>query len=237
MNITQSFISNIKKLAKKIQVELGVKHTQALELAAREVGFPNYHSLLQHSKKANNHRANIVNANKGMDGVNQEFAMAQGNRGKQLNPNQNSSLLVIFDDDLMVNELEYEGTTPKLIRRNFKAEYLDKGFATDIGARILSFAEVKHRDLDIGYGSQLHQWGYICVEFLRNRNNPWTIEDANEIAKERIGSKFGSCYREFFFIDGEYVNNHVYDERTTALDLENDRQYHPAIDGYHDNYS
>lgn len=51
MNITQSFISNVKKLAKKIQVELGVKHTQALELAAREVGFPNYHSLLQHSKK------------------------------------------------------------------------------------------------------------------------------------------------------------------------------------------
>lgn len=45
MNITQSFISNVKKLAKKIQVELGVKHTQALELAAREVGFPNYHSL------------------------------------------------------------------------------------------------------------------------------------------------------------------------------------------------
>ena len=40
----------------------------------------------------------------------------------------------------MVNELEYEVATPKLIRRNFKAEYLVKGFATNIGAMILSFA-------------------------------------------------------------------------------------------------
>lgn len=237
MNITQSFISNVKKRAKKIQVESDIKRTQALELAAQEVGFPNYHALLRHSKQANNHQANIVNANKGMDGVNREFAMAQGNRGKQLNPNQNSSLLVIFNDDLMVNESEYEGTTPKLISRNFKTEYLDKGFATDIGARILSFAEVKHRDLDIGYGSRLHQWGYICVEFLRNKNNPWTIEDANEIAKKRIGSNIGSCYREFFFIDGVYVNNHINDERTLALALADDIQYCPAIDGYYDNYS
>ncbi|WP_300357509.1 hypothetical protein [uncultured Pseudoalteromonas sp.] len=237
MNITKSCISNIKKRAKKIQVDLDIKHTQALELAAKEAGFPNYYALLQHSKKANNHKANIVNANKGMDGVNKEFAMAQGNRGTQLNPNQYSSLLVTFDDDLMVNELEYEGTTPKLIRRNFKTEYLDKGFATAIGARILSFAEVKHRNLDIGYGSKLHEWGYICVEFLRNKNNPWTVEVANKIAKERIGSKFGSCYREFFFIDGKYVNNHIDDERNLALDLGDDIQYCPAIDGYHDYFS
>ena len=81
MNITKSFISNIKKRAKKIQVDSDIKHTQALELATKEAGFPDYYALLQHSKKANNHKANIVNANKGMDGVNKEFAMAQGNRG------------------------------------------------------------------------------------------------------------------------------------------------------------
>ncbi|HGF5226167.1 TPA: hypothetical protein ACF37M_003404 [Vibrio parahaemolyticus] len=53
MNITQSFLSNVKKRAKKIQVESDIKHTQALELAAQEVGFPNYHALITHSKRAN----------------------------------------------------------------------------------------------------------------------------------------------------------------------------------------
>lgn len=125
--------------------------------------------------------------------------MAQGNKGKQLNPNQKSSLLVVFDDDLVVYEHEYKNNTPRLVQHNFQTEYLDKGFATDIGARILSFAEVKNRDLDIGYGARLHQWGYTCIEFLRSKGNPWTIEDANIIAQKRIGSKIGSCYREFFF--------------------------------------
>ena len=56
---TKSFISNIKKRAKKIQVDSDVKHTQALEVAAKEAGFPNYYALLQHSKKANNHKASF----------------------------------------------------------------------------------------------------------------------------------------------------------------------------------
>lgn len=236
MNITQSFISNVKKKANKIKVELGVKHTQALELAAQEVGFPNYHSLLKRSKKANNCKTHIVNTDK--DGVNDEFTIDHGNRGKQLNPNQKSSLLVIFDDDLVINKIEFEGPSHKLISRNFKTEYLDKGFAAEIGARIPSFDEVKHRDLDIGYGSKLHEAGYICIEFLRNKDNPWTIEDANQVAQERIGSKLGhSCYRDFFFINGEYINNHLHDEMIRRLDLENDIQYHPAIDGYYDDYS
>lgn len=67
-----------------------------------------------------------------------------------------------------------------------------------------------------------------CIEFLRSKDNPWTIEDANTIAQKCIGSKFGSCYREFFFIN---------DETTERLALGNDIQYPPAIDGYHDNYS
>lgn len=37
-----------------------------------------------------NNAANQQNANKGMEGVNKQYAQAQGNRGKQMNPNQNS---------------------------------------------------------------------------------------------------------------------------------------------------
>ena len=32
--------------------------------------------------------ANQKNPNKGFDGVNRQFAQAQGNKGKQMNPNQ-----------------------------------------------------------------------------------------------------------------------------------------------------
>lgn len=37
--------------------------------------------------KQNNHRADIVNANKGTPGTNKTFDKNQGNRGAQLNPN------------------------------------------------------------------------------------------------------------------------------------------------------
>jgi hypothetical protein len=35
-----------------------------------------------------NHQANQQNANKGTNGVNRQYAQSQGNREKQLNPNQ-----------------------------------------------------------------------------------------------------------------------------------------------------
>lgn len=38
--------------------------------------------------KQPNHEADIVNANKGTPGTNITYDQAQGNRGKQLNPNQ-----------------------------------------------------------------------------------------------------------------------------------------------------
>ena len=40
------------------------------------------------TNKSSNHQADIKNANKGTKGSNTDFAKAQGNRGKQLNPNQ-----------------------------------------------------------------------------------------------------------------------------------------------------
>ena len=38
--------------------------------------------------KQSNHEADIVNANKGTSGANTAYDKNQGNRGKQLNPNQ-----------------------------------------------------------------------------------------------------------------------------------------------------
>lgn len=40
------------------------------------------------SKKQANHESNIGNANKGTPGTNKTYDKSQGNRGKQLNPNQ-----------------------------------------------------------------------------------------------------------------------------------------------------
>jgi hypothetical protein len=42
---------------------------------------------MQMSKKAN-HNADIKNPNKGTDGTNKTYDQNQGNRGKQMNPNQ-----------------------------------------------------------------------------------------------------------------------------------------------------
>lgn len=38
--------------------------------------------------KPQDNSANLRNANKGVDGTNRQYDQAQGNRGKQLNPNQ-----------------------------------------------------------------------------------------------------------------------------------------------------
>lgn len=42
----------------------------------------------QKSSTNNNNHANQKNSNKGTNGVNEQYAKVQGNRGKQLNPNQ-----------------------------------------------------------------------------------------------------------------------------------------------------
>ncbi|WP_259398844.1 MULTISPECIES: hypothetical protein [unclassified Pseudoalteromonas] len=40
------------------------------------------------SNQNNNHKANQGNSNKGTSGNNPAYAKVQGNRGKQMNPNQ-----------------------------------------------------------------------------------------------------------------------------------------------------
>jgi hypothetical protein len=41
------------------------------------------------SDQNNNHKSNQGNSNKGTSGTNPAHAKVQGNRGKQINPNQN----------------------------------------------------------------------------------------------------------------------------------------------------
>ncbi|OWY06310.1 hypothetical protein B6V76_00435 [Thioclava sp. IC9] len=49
------------------------------------------HMPMEHTMKKPNHAANMKNANKGTPGQNQTHAKNEGNRGKQLNPNQRPS--------------------------------------------------------------------------------------------------------------------------------------------------
>ena len=42
------------------------------------------------NSKQNNHKSNQANSNKGTSGTNAANSKVHGNRGKQLNPNQNS---------------------------------------------------------------------------------------------------------------------------------------------------
>ena len=236
--ITQTFLSNIKKHAKTLKIEKNISHVAALELSVQKAGFPSYHALLTRHKKENNHEANIMNANKGFDGVNITYAKAQGDRGKQLNPNQYSSLLVVFDDDLHICKGYEKDTNGKsmLIEKPFQAEYLDKGFAKEVGARDVSHQELKVLCLQAPGGvlgkDFIHDWGYICIEFLKDKNEPWSIEEANKFVKESIGKKIGNVYRDFFYIDGLLMKNHISDEWHRQWDSSEDFDYHPAIDGY-----
>lgn len=43
---------------------------------------------MPNTPKKPNHQADIKNANKGTPGTNQTYDQAQGNRGKQMDPNQ-----------------------------------------------------------------------------------------------------------------------------------------------------
>ena len=44
--------------------------------------------MSKNNKNANDHKSNQSNANKGTKGTNKAYDKAQGNKGKQLNPNQ-----------------------------------------------------------------------------------------------------------------------------------------------------
>lgn len=236
---TPTFRSNFKKYARTIQKNDEIIYAKAQHIAAKKYGFDSYHALQAHRKSINN-ESNIINANLGTDGVNVQYAKAQGNRGKQLNPNQQSSLLVAFDDDLIIYKTHKKDGEFITVTENFQTEYLDKGFAEEIGARIISLEELKCRDLPWGEfpdpeAYRLHQFGLTCIEFLRDKDTPWTKSDADRLVKERIRPKIGSHYCSAFWLDGKPVDNHIGDAQIREAELivmDDYLQYCPAIDGY-----
>ncbi|MGR6834486.1 hypothetical protein [Aliivibrio wodanis] len=212
-------MSKIKDRTKAIKKENSIGHMMALNVAAQEVGYPSFHSLSSYLKKLkqNEPSANI----------------------DQFNPELKSSLLVVFNDDLEIFcHKEIQGNVIA-IKKSFQEEYLNKGFAERIGARLLTENELQQRNLIAPGGSAtrnqedyLHYCDYICIEFLREKNIPWTIEDADKLVIEQVDSEIGCNYREFFYLDGKLVNNHI--SRAWDAEWENyvDIDYHPAIDGY-----
>jgi hypothetical protein len=61
--------------------------SKALKVNAPSIK-PNKEITMTNKIKPANNSANIKNANKGTPGVNKQNAQVNGNRGKQLNPNQ-----------------------------------------------------------------------------------------------------------------------------------------------------
>ncbi|MDF4332849.1 hypothetical protein P3383_06575 [Vibrio parahaemolyticus] len=216
--IARPSISKVKSRAKAIKKEKKIGHMKALEVAAQEIGYPSFHALDTYLKrlKKNEFSATI----------------------NPFNPDLQSSLLVVFNDDLeLFDYKEVEGdfiTT----RKSFQEEYLNKGFAERIGARLLTVDELQQRGLIAPGGSEngdkdyLHDWGYICIEFVREKDNPWTIEDAEKLVIEQVESEIGRNYREFFYLDGKLINNHISRAWDAEWDDYVDVDYHPAIDGY-----
>lgn len=211
-------LSKVKARAKAIKKENNIQHMKALELAAQEFGYPSYHALDTFLKRLNKNQSDVAR--------------------KPFNPTQHSSLLVVFDDDLEIRSYKTVGGEIITTRDNFQTEYLSKGFAEQIGARLVSTEELKQRRLlatyDVMRGDRdyLHEWGYVCIEFLRAKDNPWTIEDADKLVMEKVEKAIGRNYREFFYLDGRRVENHKSKEWHDKWNSYDDIDYHPAIDGY-----
>ncbi|PWI33536.1 hypothetical protein DI392_08690 [Vibrio albus] len=211
-------LSKVKARAKALKKENQIPHMKALELAAQELGYPSYHALDTYLKRLNKNQSDIAR--------------------KTLIPKLQSSLLVVFNDDLEIRN--YKDINGEIIttKENFQTEYLNKGFAEQIGARLVNAEELKQLRLlapgsmETGDRDYLHEWGYVCIEFLRAKDNPWTIEDADKLVMEKVGKAIGRNYREFFYLDGKLVENHISKEWHAKWDSYNDVDYHPAIDGY-----
>lgn len=204
----------------------------------------------------NNHKADIKNANKGTDGVNSTYAKAQGNKGKLINPNQKSSLIIVFDreQEILVGYNKKENSEIELIKKDFAAEFINKGFAEEVGARLINNEELKHRGILSYCAAQCQDDDenrfiyfnnfYICIEFLKDKDTPWTLEEANQLLKDRISPKVG--FREFFYIDEKCIENYVGQRMSAQFEayMEDDlspvnydcspadHNYCPAIDGY-----
>lgn len=229
---TATFKSNLKKSARLIQKEKNVDYNKALNLASQEYGFDSYHALQTRQKNSNN-ESNISNPNIGTNGVNKQYSQSQGNRGKQLNPNQMHSLVIAMNQETDVSLLKViDGRNVQVERVSFQREFLDKGFLEKIGARKLSIEEIKNRKLNQVRPYQEH---LLYLEFARS--TPWEREEAFEYIRSILFPSTNEysissiACSERIWLDNNPIQNFNYDpERFGPGD------YCSAIDGYHDSY-
>lgn len=227
-HITQTFVSNVKKLARSLKNDLNITHSAALELAAKHHNYDSYHALITHSKKCANHESDIVNGNLGTNGVNITKSKADGNRGKQLNPNQKHSLTIAIKDDCKANVLvSIDDKGRRLVKEvSFKDEFLDKGLLERISARRIGPKELAHRALKPSDHREIITRCFY-VEFLKDTE--WDIDEAFQFIRARFSMLGGSAYAETIWLDNYPHFNFNYDEYKYE-----DLPYCPGIDGYHD---
>ena len=175
-------------------------------------------------QKNSNNESNIVNANLGTDGVNDQYAKAQGNRGKQLNPNQKHSLAVAINEHYPAYLYSYNNGMKVGNAVNFKEIFLENGFLDKIGARKIENKERDARSFKAyDYRERLLTLNYI--EFLKD--TPWEVESAYKYIREVFGGIGFNGYSETIWIDDVAHPNFNYD----TIQYE-DLPYCPAIDGY-----
>lgn len=227
-NISKTLKTKLKKQARHIQRNSNISYSQALELAAKEEGFPSLHAL-QSAKKNKNHQSDIVNANLGTDGVNNTYAKAMGNHGKQRNPNQKHSLVFTLDPRSEVHILTViDGKKYVTEKVKLLDDFLQKVFVERHGARILGKKEISDRSFKLEYRCTVHS---LYVELLSD--TPWEVEVAYDLIKECLFPRSNeyslssfSC-SDIIWLDGNPFINFNYDEERYEVP-----DYHPAIDGY-----
>ncbi|MBE3653899.1 hypothetical protein [Vibrio navarrensis] len=227
-NMSKTLKTKLKKQARHIQHDFNVSYSQALEIAAKEKGFPSYHAL-QAVKKNDNHKADIVNANLGTCGINDTYAKAMGNRGKQLNPNQKHSLVLTLNPRSEVNILAViNGKRCVTEKVRLLDDFLQKVFVERHGARILGTKEINARSFQRLYRCTVHT---LYVEFLSD--TPWEAKVAFDLIRDCLfphSNEYSlnsySC-SDIIWLDGSPIKNFNYDDERYA-----EPDYHPAIDGY-----
>ncbi|MEZ9012784.1 hypothetical protein AB6D76_10995 [Vibrio splendidus] len=118
--ITSSFISNVKKSAKQLKKELGISHSEALEVTSKKAGFASYYALqnshanqsklsVSPKKFARQFLISFIESDAGIAGIEHSRSTIERHHPNQdLKPIVLSTLLDVFDfglnhDDININ--------------------------------------------------------------------------------------------------------------------------------------
>lgn len=160
-------------------------------------------------------QSNTLNPNKGFSGTNKQYSQNQGNRGKQLNPNQANTLIVLVKSSVVVEKQNPLDRCNDL-QLSFKSEYLDKGFLKKIGATLLDKTVVEERELKAPHDNELREpiENYFFIEYSI------PITGGVDGARNRISKDFKDelywVYESFFWLNDTPITN--MDHYTLSLD-------------------